>query len=222
MIDPKAGGNLEISIRNNSTQIQTYRVEPSGEGLEFLPPKSEVSIGPTDERRVDLRLFAGDHVPVRSGYRERRDWTLKLNNGATLTIPMRVVLLPRGQTVAWSADLDADGAPEWVLESAKVRAVFSAQDGGRMMDLTWKDANLNFLPEGGLFAQSGPVEVRPNGDTLEFIGKGWKRTATLKGSTLTIEQSSALPVEPLHSEKRGNTTLTVEHPSASRATYTLE
>jgi hypothetical protein len=108
------------------------------------------------------------------------------------------------------------------LESAKVRAVFSAQDGGRMMDLTWKDANLNFLPEGGLFAQPGPVEVRANGDTLEFLGKGWKRTATLKGNTLTIEQSGALPAELVHSEKRGNTTLTVEHPSASRATYTLE
>ena len=53
-IDPKGGGNLEISIRNNSSQIQTYHLEPAGAGLEFLPPKTDVSIGPTDERRVGV------------------------------------------------------------------------------------------------------------------------------------------------------------------------
>ena len=44
-IEPTGGGNLEISIRNNSPEIQTYRLQPAGEGLEFLPPKSEISIG---------------------------------------------------------------------------------------------------------------------------------------------------------------------------------
>ena len=216
VIDPKAGGNLEISIRNNSTQIQTYHVEASGEGLEFLPPKTDVSIGPTDERRVELRLFA------REGLSGLRDWSLKVANGAALTMPMRLVLLPRTQTVSWTADLDGDGASEWILESAKVRAVFSAQDGGRWMDFTWKDTNTNFLPETGLFAQAGPVEVRQNGDALEFTAKTWMRTVTLKGNTLTIDQSSPLPPEVLSPERRGNTTLTVEHPTPTRAVYTLQ
>src|SRR5262249_52546895 len=57
-IDPRAGSIVEIAIRNNSTQIQTYRVEAAGEGLEFLAPKNEISIAPTDERRVELRVFA--------------------------------------------------------------------------------------------------------------------------------------------------------------------
>jgi hypothetical protein len=216
VVDPKAGGNLELSIRNNSTQIQTYHLEPSGEGLEFLPPKSDVSIAPTDERRVEFRVFAAENL---SGL---RDWSLKIANGTTLVMPMRVVLLPRGQTVCWSADLDADGAPEWILESAKVRAVFSTQDGGRWMDFTWKDTNTNFLPETGVFAQAGPVEVRQNGDSLEFSGKGWKRTVTLKGNTLTVEQSAALPAEILTSGKRGTINLTIERTSSTRATYTLE
>ena len=216
VIDPKAGGNLEISIRNNSTQIQTYHLEASGNGLEFLPPKTEISIGPTDERRVELRLFAAG---AGAGL---RDWTLKITNGATLAMPMRVLLLPRGQSVCWTADLDADGVPEWILESAKVRAVFSAQDGGRWMDFTWKDTDTSFLPESGLFAQAGPVEIRQNGDSLEFSGKGWKRTATLKDNMLTIEQSTPLPAETLTPEKRGNTTLTIEHPSPSRSTYVLQ
>ena len=131
----------------------------------------------------------------------------------TLTMPMRLVLVPRAGTVVWTADLDGDGSPEWILESAKVRAVFSAQDGGRWMEFTWKDTNTNFLPESGVFAQAGPVEVRQKGDALEFTGKGWKRTVTLNGNALTIEQSTPLPAETLATEKRGNTTLTVERPA---------
>ena len=116
-----------------------------------------------------------------------------------------------------------DGAPEWILESAKVRAVFSAQDGGRWMDFTWKDTNTNFLPESGAL-RAGRDRSRSgrHGDALEFTGKGWKRTVTLKGNTLTIEQSTPLPPEVPTGEKRGNTTLKVERTSPGRAVYTLQ
>ena len=215
-IDSKAGSGLEISIRNNSSQIQTYQLAPAGQGLEFLPPKAEVSIGPTDERRVEFRVFPAE------GPAGVREWTLKVANGADLAMPMRVVLIPRTGSVAWTADLDGDGAPEWILESAKVRAVFSAQDGGRWMEFTWKDTNTNVLPETGVFAQAGPVEVRQRGsDSLEFVGKGWTRTVALKGATLTVEQSTPLPPEVLTNEKRGNLTLTVERPAPTRGVYGL-
>jgi len=214
-IDPKGGSNLEISIRNNSSQIQTYHLEPAGQGLEFLPPKTDVSIGPTDERRVEFRVFAAE------GSVGVRDWSLKIAGGADLAMPMRMVLVPRTGAVAWTADLDGDGVPEWILESAKVRAVFSAQDGGRWMEFTWKDTNTNFLPETGIFAQAGPVEVRQNGGALEFTGKGWKRTITLNGGALTVEQSTPLPPETLTSEKRGNLTLTVDRAAPTRAVYGL-
>jgi hypothetical protein len=218
-IEPKAGGNLEISIRNNWPQIRTYRLEAAGEGLEFFPPKTEISVGAEDERRVSLRVFAAE------GLAGVRDWRLRVGDlsgpGADADLPMRVVLLPRGRTVAWSADLDGDGSPEWVIESQRVRAIFSGQDGGRWMEFTWKDTNLNFLPEQGLFAGPGPVEVRAADGTLEFTGKGWKRTARLSETTLTIEQSSPLPADRLSSEKRDGATLTIARPSATRATYTL-
>jgi hypothetical protein len=80
---------------------------------------------------------------------------------------------------------------------------------------------LNFLPEQGLFTGPGPVEVREADDTLEFTGMGWKRTARLSETTLTIEQISPLPADRLSSEKRGAATLTIARPSATRATYTL-
>jgi hypothetical protein len=218
-IEPKAGGNLEISIRNNWPEIRTYRLEAAGAGLEFFPPKTEISVGAEDERRVSLRVFAAD------GLAGLRDWRLRVADlsgpGADTDLPMRVVLLPRGRTVAWSADLDGDGSKEWVLESQKVRAVFSTQDGGRWMEFAWKDTNVNFLPEQGLFAGPGPVEVRAADDALEFTGKGWKRTARLLETTLTIEQSSPLPANRPISETRGGATLTVARPSATRATYSL-
>ena len=111
---------------------------------------------------------------------------------------------------------------KWILETAKVRAVFSAQDGGRWMEFTWKDTGANFLPETGLFAQTGAVEIRAAGGGLEFAGKGWKRTVRLEGSAVTVEQSPALPAEALAGEKRGNLTFTVDRRGPARAIYTLE
>jgi len=216
-IDPKAGTNLDISIRNNWPQIQTYHLAASGDGLEFFPPKTEVSVGPTDERKVSLRVFA------KGGTGEGlRDFRLRVTGGANQDLPMRVLLLPRGRTVAWSADLDGDGLPEWVLESQKVRAVFSAQDGGRWMELNWKDNNVNFLPEQGVLAAAGAVEVRVAGDTLEFLGKGWKRTIRLAETVLTIEQNTPLPADGLVGEKRGNVTFAVAREGAGKVIYTLQ
>ena len=131
------------------------------------------------------------------------------------------MLLPRNRTVAWSADLDGDGSPEWVLEDTKVRAIFSSQDGGRWMEFNWKDTNLNFLPPQGVFAASGPVDVRASGDFLEFTGKGWHRTVRLTDTTLSIEQSGALAPDGLQSDRRGNVDFAIERISPGEVRYSL-
>ena len=215
-IEPKAGGNLEISLRNNWPAIQTYRLEAYGEGLEFFPAKTEISIGAQAERRVTLRVFAAG---TEAGLRE---WHLRVTGAGETDLPMRVLLLPHGRTAVWSADLDGDGAPEWILETERARAVFSSQDGGRWMEFTAKPGNLNFLPEAGLFAASGAVEVRAREDGLEFTGADWRRTARLSGSTLTIDQDTPLPAVTVEPAKIGNTALTVDRPTAVRAVYKLE
>jgi len=215
-IEPKAGSNLELSLRNNWPGIQNYSLATAGEGLDFFPAKSEVAVDAMAERRVPLRVFAHEGVDG------LRDWTLKVGGGAAQDLPMRVLLLPRGRTVTWSADLDGDGSPEWVLETQKVRAIFSSQDGGRWMEFNWKDTNLNFLPAQGVFAAAGPVEVHAAGDSLEFVGKGWKRTVRLTDTTISIEQTTALPADKLTSDRRGNVDFRIEHPSANRAAYTLK
>jgi hypothetical protein len=214
-IEPRAGTEVEIVIRNNSPGIETYNLECSGEGLEFFPAKTEISVGGMAERRVAVRVFAGE------GIEGLREWRLRVTGAATLEMPMRVVAVPRGRTVAWSADLDGDGSPEWILESQRARAVFSMQDGGRWLEFTSKDINRNFLPESGALAARAPVEVRANGDALEFSGPGWHRTVRLKEATLTIDQDEPLPPEGLASETRGNVGLAITHPSPSRAAYAL-
>jgi len=214
-LDPRGGANLEIAIRNNTGQIQTYHLEPAGEGLEFFPPKTDLSVAPTSERTVEFRTFAAEGA---SGLRE---WTLHVKGGAEAAVPMRLVLTPRGRTVVWSADLDGDGAAEWIVESPKVRAIFSERDGGRWMEMTWKDTKTNFLNEGGAFAQAGPVDVRATANGLEFTGKNWKRSVTLADTTLSLEQSTPLPETMPAGGKRGSTTLTMLRPDASHASYTL-
>jgi len=214
-LDPRAGANIEISIRNNDPSIRTYHLEAAGDGLEFLPPKTEISIAGTEERRVSFRVFGNDTAPG------VHDWRLRVTGAVTLDMPMRVVLIPRGRTVAWSADLDGDGYPEWILESQKIRAIFSAQDGGRWIELNAKDLNMSFLPEQGVFAAPGPVDVHANGDTLEFTGKGFTRTIRLADNKLTIEQTTPLPADGLSNERRGNTTFTIERASPTRSIFTI-
>jgi hypothetical protein len=214
-IDPKAGTNIEVTLRNNWPAIRTYKVEASGEGLEFFPPKTEITIGAAGERKIDLRVFGAQGAAALHAGR------LRVTGGATLDLSARILAVPHVGTVVWSADLDDDGSPEWILESAQARAVFSMQDGGRWMEFTWKDGGLNFLPNQGMFAAADPVEVRKAGDALEFIGKGWTRTARLDGAALTIAQNPALPPDSLKAAKRGNVSLTISRESAGRVKYAL-
>jgi hypothetical protein len=210
-VEPRAGTNVEIALRNNAPAIRTFQLEASGDGLEFLPARTEISIGAMAERTVGLRVFAKDAAPG------LRDWRLQVGGAAALDLPMRAVLLPRGRTVAWTADLDGDGSIEWVLESQRARAVFSTQDGGRWLEYTWKDGGVNFLPEQGVFAGPGRVDVRDSGDTLEFAGRGWKRTVRLVDAELTIEQTTPLTAAGLVSERRAGVGMTVARPSPSAA-----
>jgi hypothetical protein len=219
-IDATAGRTVDVNVRNNSSEIETYSIVPGGEGFQFLPPKADLSSGAVMDRAVEFRVFADS---VAAGL---HDWVLRFSGGAKLEIPARFLAIPRGQAVAWSADLDGDGSPEWILENQKVRAVFSAQDGGRWLEFVWKDSapyGLNVLPESGAFSGAGPVEVHAGDGALEFTGKDWKRTVRLAGAEarLTIEQTTPLPPEILETGKHNEITFQVARESATRAVYTL-
>ncbi|HKE26850.1 MAG TPA: beta-galactosidase [Bryobacteraceae bacterium] len=217
-IDARAGGTVEILLRNNWPSIQTYRLDAAGDGLTFFPPRSEVSIGAMEERRVPIRIFAED------GGALLRGWTLRLTSAGMVTqeIPMRLVIVPRNGTSAWSGDLYGDGQKEFVLESSKVRAVFSPRDGGRWLEFTAKESNSNFLPEQGVFDAPGDAAVRVDGDALVFEGQGWRRTVRLAAGTLTIEQTTPVPSDGLSPLRQNGVELSMEHPTPTRAIYKLE
>jgi hypothetical protein len=215
-IEPKGGTNIEVTLRNNWPAIQTYHLEAEGAGLEFFPSKTDLTIGPATARSVNMRVF-GAAVPAGV-----RDWHLRITGAATLDVGARVLAIPRGGTVAWTADLDGDGSPEWILESQQARAVFSSQDGGRWREFSWKDGGLNFLPVEGAFAAVGPVEVRSSGGALEFTTRTWTRAARLDGATLTLTQSPSLPADGIVQSKRGNVSLTISREGPGRTRYSLK
>lgn len=214
-VDARAGSNVEVILRNNSLQIQNYRLEASGDNLEFSPPRTEVAVAALAERSVSFRVFP------KEGAAGLCDWRLHVDGSATADLPFWAVVLPRGATAVWTADLDGDGSPEWVLESQKVRAVFSAKDGGRWTEFIWKDTGTNFLPLQGALATSGAVQVEAEGGVLTVLGNGWSRTVSLAADTLTIEQTPALPAESLAAQTIGNLSLSIERPSTSRAVYRI-
>ena len=219
-IDATAGRTVDVNIRNNSPEIQTYAIEPAGEGFQFLPPKTELNSGATMDRVLTLRIFPDGAAPG------LHDWVLRFSGGTKLEIPARFLAIPRDQAVAWSADLDGDGSPEWILENQKARAVFSAQDGGRWLEFVWKDSapnGLNVLPESGAFAGTGPVEVHAGEGALEFTGKDWKRTVRLAGAdaSIVVEQNTPLPAETLETGKHNEIAFQVSRESATRAVYSL-
>jgi hypothetical protein len=216
-LDAGAGREVSVAIHNNASEIRNFTVEAKGQGLEFSPARMEIPIAGGMERDVMIRVFP---VPGRRGL---APWQLHISGAAEVDLQARFAVIPRGETLVYSTDLDNDGQPEWVLENQRVRAVFSSQDGGRWLEFVWKDSGLNLLPENGAIAGTGAAEVeeKPDG-SLEFRGKGWSRTVRLAGATLTIEQTTPLPPETLHTEKKSDIILHVTRETPGRAVYSLE
>ncbi len=218
-VDAHAGREISVVIRNNASEIRNFVVEATGDGLEFSPARAEISIAGGMERDALIRVFP---IPAQRGL---MPWRLHVSGAADLDIPMRFAVIPRGEVLVYSADLDGDGQPEWILENARVRAVFSPQDGGRWLEFVWKDSGLNLLPETGAFAATGLATVQLSAEGgLEFRANGWRRLVSLApgGASLAVEQSTPLPPETLRTGKKNDILLRVTRESPVKAVYSLE
>ena len=133
-------------------------------GLDFFPPKTEISVGAIAERRVPLRVFARGC----RGCRGLRDWHLRVSRGDDLGYADARACWCRA-AARWR------GPPTWMATARRSgswnrrrRARFSPpQDGGRWMEFTSKDANANFLPETGRFRRAGA------GGGARYRRRGW-------------------------------------------------
>ncbi len=208
-------GEARVVIRNNDSAIRNFTLDARCDGLELLPSRTEIAVGASAEREFTLRAIGGSGV-----------YACNLVLGGVST-PFQMALIKRGETLAYSADLDADGRNEWIIENQKVRAVFSARDGGRWLEFVSKDMGWNAVPVAGALKGAGAVAVTSSSGRealLQISGKGWRRTVRLGNgdSWITVEQDSPLPAEVLASGPSGSLMLGVARTAPNRAVYVLD
>jgi hypothetical protein len=191
-VDAPAGRSIAVRVRNNSPEIRTFTLDAACEGVELSPAKSEIAIGGSMEREVSLRAFVDQASP---GLHECK---FRLGGAAALEVTARLAVIPREQTISYSADLASDGAPEFVYENQHLRAVFSRADGGRWLEFVWKDSNRNVLPENGI-----------------EIGKA---TISLRASEISVGAG----IEGLQPGKADEATLSVQHPKPGLTVFSLK
>jgi hypothetical protein len=161
-VEAPAGRTVTMRVRNASAEIRTYQLAMNAPGLEFSPAQQEVVVGALAEREVTVRVFANDAPPgVIRG-------SLNLTGASTLVQPVQFIAIPRGHTVRYEAQLDGVGAPQFVIESAKVRAVFTQMQGGRWLELVWKESGKNVLV--GRSVAVGNVEIELQDNVLSLSG----------------------------------------------------
>jgi hypothetical protein len=190
-MDRRAGRDINITVHNNFPEIKNFVLELSGDGMEFSPARSEISIAASSERDISFRVFPNEGA---SGLREA---LAKLSGAGDFELPLLFTVIPRGETVSYSA------GGVHILESAKARAVFADEHEQKWIEFTWKDSERNLLPESGI-----------------DLGMS-ARKITLKDAELTIEQESALPPEKLKTGKHGDVNLQVQRPTPNKAVYSL-
>ncbi len=175
-LDDRQGGEVNVTIRNNFPEIRTYALQVIGEGIDFLPLKTEITIAASSERDVSLRVFPQEG---KSGMQHA---TLRLTGPVSLEVPADFLVIPRNSTVAYRTEYG------YVLESQKVRAVFSSEKAERWLEFVWKDSERNLLPAAGI-----------------SLGPG-THTVSLKDATLILDQPDLLKPG-----RQGDVTVQVQH-----------
>ena len=161
-VNQRTGRDIAISIRNNAPEIRNFTIEMKADGLDFSPPKIDVSVGASATRAVSFRVFATAAAPgIHPG-------EARVSGAAKLVEPVRFVVVPPNGAVAF----DSDGIS--LLESASRRASFLP---GRWLEFINKESGQNAIPAGGTPYQQGSIEAK--GDAL-VIGQTTLRLQDLE------------------------------------------
>lgn len=168
-VDQPAGRTITVLVHNAAPEIRTFHLALEAAPLEFSPAAQEVVVGALAEREVTFRVFANNSPPANPV----AGW-LRLTGAATLSQPVQFVVIPRGQTVAYQAQMDGVGTPEYVLESAHVRAVFANAQGGRWLELVWKESGRSLLADGNTTLGLARMELQDTALTISPAPGGVK------------------------------------------------
>jgi hypothetical protein len=162
-VNLRSGRDITISIRNNAPEIRSFSVEITAEGLDFSPPRVNVSVGAGASRDVSFRVFTNSAAPGMHAGR------VAITGGGQGSESVRFAVIPPNGAVAF----ESEGI--FVLESAARRAAFLP---GRWLEYVNKENSQNPIPAGGISFDAGPVEVR--GDALAFSGSKTVRISDLE------------------------------------------
>jgi hypothetical protein len=145
-VNQRSGRDVTVSIRNNAPEIRSFHIDLNAEGLEFSPPKIDVTVGASAARDVSFRVFPTGAAPgLHSGHAH-------ITGASEATEDVRFIVIPAAESVAWSADGFS------FLESAKTRATFLP---GRWLEFLNKDNGQNAIAAGGVpFSTSGLDTLR--------------------------------------------------------------
>jgi hypothetical protein len=162
-VNQRTGRDIGISIHNNAPEIRTFTIEMKADGLDFSPPKIDISVGASATRAVSFRVFATGAAPgIHTG-------EATVSGATKLTEPVRFVVVPPNGAVAF----DSDGIS--LIESATRRASFLP---GRWLEFLNKESGQNSIPPGGTSYQPGSIE--PQGDALLVGGQKTVRLQDLE------------------------------------------
>lgn len=115
-VETPNGRTINLQLKNNAPEIRTFTVAVSGEGAEFSPEKTEVTVGASAEREISLRVFAaGASAGLHS-------CVVRVSGAATFEKALRVVTIPRNEAVSYAADLLGNGSMQQVWENGRLRA----------------------------------------------------------------------------------------------------
>ncbi len=151
-VEQPAGRTITVVVRNAAPEIRMFHVAMEAAPLEFSPATQEVVVGALAEREITFRVFANAAPANPIG-----GW-LRVSGAANFSEPVQFVVIPRGQTVEYQAQMDGVGEPKYVLESSRVRAVFANAQGGRWLELVWKESNRSLLADGNTLL--GPTRLK--------------------------------------------------------------
>ena len=182
----QAGRDLNIVVRNNAPEIRTFTLEAVAPEFEFAQQRTEMVIAASSERNASLHLFSKGAAP---GLHQAM---LKLSGAATLQIPFRILVIPRGGAARYQ---DGDAT---VLESQAARAVFTAD---RWTEFVWKDSEVNLLPEGGVALGAARPQALTNADLL-FEGSVALQPAERNNVVLAIKPGAGNTTYSLYTSRR--------------------
>lgn len=149
--DLNSGGYLVVSATNHSDDSRSVDFSLDspfhGTGYTRIPANQRTF---TRIRFQPARTPAGVIVPVQAGPDGLLQGALAIHAGRDhLNGPIVFIPENKDATSSYQYDFDEDGAPEWVLESSRLRLIVSPADSGRAEALVNKSTNGDLITFGG-------------------------------------------------------------------------